>query len=72
MTVIKRNEKRLKPGDCCSFFSNNRDLYQDLKDGKEITIPDLAKDEVMEHFVGLIEVVRKRKVKKEKDKEIEK
>ena len=75
--IIKRTKQRLKPGTCCSFFRENKKLYQDLKAGKDVEIPDLAKEEVLEHFLGLIETVKKKKVKnvidnKDKGKEVDK
>lgn len=70
MTFIKRNEKRLKPGSCVLFFQENPLLFQDLKNGESVEIPDMHREEVLEVFKGLVTIIKKRKSKSKVEKSL--
>lgn len=63
MITIKRDgDKRLKPRDACSYFTEHSDLWVKLKSGEEVELPE-------EHLKELesVIVVKKPSIKK-KDK----
>ena len=59
--MLIRRIFRLKPRDSVKYFSDNPELWQKLKDGEEVEVPD----EIVKDLVGIEEVkVPKKKAPK--------
>ena len=68
ITIKKDGNKRLKPRDACSYFTEHRDLWVKLKAGEEVEIPEDCLKE-LESVTVVSKSTVKKKVKEEKGKD---